>query len=69
MLGFILGISLTLNVITVIGLIIYFSVKTKSTNKIFDNFIDSLESDEIDNKDSLNDFMKDDIDFSSMFRR
>ena len=70
MLGFLLGISITLNVITVIGIIIYLSVKNKVVNKFNNKFIDSLDNDEVVNKTVANDFMKDeDIDFSSMFRR
>lgn len=70
MLSFLFGISLTLNIITVIGLIIYFSVKTRSSNKMFDNFIDNLETDEVDNKEIANDFMKDDkVDFSNLLKR
>ena len=70
MLGFILGISLTLNVIGVIGLIIYFSVKNKVFNNFNNKFINSLDNEEIDNKEIANNFVNDDdIDFSSMFKR
>lgn len=70
MLGFLFGISLTLNIITVIGLIIYFSVKNKSANKLFDNFIDNFEDNEIDDLNSANDFMNNDkVDFSSLLKR
>ena len=69
MLGFILGISITLNVISVIAIIIYLSVKNKVVNKFNSKFVNSLESEEIDNKEDVKDFMKnDDIDFSSMWR-
>lgn len=69
MLGFILGISLTLNVICVIGLIVYFSVKNKVINNFNNKFINSLDNEEIDNKEIANNFVNDDdIDFSSMFR-
>lgn len=69
MLGFILGISITLNVIGVIAIIIYLSVKNKFVNKFNDKFVNSLDKEEIENKEVAQDFIKDDdIDFSSMFR-
>lgn len=69
MLGFVLGVSITLNVIGIIAIIIYLSVKNKVVNKFNSKFVNSLESEEIDNKEDVKDFMKnDDIDFSSMWR-
>lgn len=70
MLGFILGISITLNVITVIGIIIYLSVKNKTLNTFNNKFVEDLEFEEVVDKESASDFMSDDkIDFSSMLRR
>lgn len=64
--SFVLGISITLNIVFVIGIIIFLSVRSKLTNK----FTCSLLDEEIVNKEEVKDFMKnDDIDFSSMFRR
>ena len=66
MISFVLGISITLNIVFIIGIIIFLNVKNKSIDK----FTNSLLDNEIVNKDEVNDFMKnDDIDFSSMFRR
>lgn len=66
MISFVLGISITLNIVFVIGIIIFLSVRSKLTNK----FTSSLLDEEIDNKEEVKDFMKnDEIDFSSMFRR
>lgn len=70
MLGFILGISITLNVITVIGIIIYLSVKNKALNTFSNKFVDELDNEEIVDKESASDFMNDDkVDFSSLLRR
>ncbi len=70
MLGFILGISITLNVITVIGIIIYLSVKNKTLNTFNNKFVEDLECEEVVDKESASDFMNDDkIDFSSLLKR
>ena len=66
MLSFVLGISITLNIVFIISIVIFLNIKNKSIDK----FTDSLLNDEIVNKDEVNDFMNDDVvDFSSMFRR
>lgn len=70
MLSFVLGVSLTLNVITVIGVIIYLSVKNKSVNKISNKFVNTLEDEEIVNEDEAKEFMDSNkIDFSAMIRK
>lgn len=60
MLGFFLGISLTLNIITVIAIIIYLSVKNKSVSNFTNTFTDSLFEDELIDKDDAADFLRDD---------
>ena len=70
MLGFILGISITLNVITVIGIIIYLSVKNRTLNTFSNKFVEELENEEIVDKESASEFMNDEkVDFSSLLRR
>lgn len=66
MIGFVLGVSITLNVVFIIGIVIFLSVKNNVANK----FVKSLEDDEIINQDEVKDFMKDEkVDFSSLLRR
>lgn len=60
MLGFFLGISLTLNIITVIAIIIFLSVKNKSVSNFTNNFTDSLFENELVDKDDADDFLRDD---------
>lgn len=67
MLGFILGISITINVVLVIAIIIYLNVKNKS----FSVFIEKdLHDDAIVDKKEADDFFKEDkLDFSSLLRK
>ena len=70
MLSFVLGVSLTLNVISVIGVIIYLSVKNKSVNKISNKFVNTLDDEEIVDEDEAKEFMDSNkIDFSAMIRK
>lgn len=67
MLGFILGISITINIVLVIAIIIYLNVK----NKAFSVFIEKdLQEDAIVDKKEADDFFKDDkLDFSNLLRK
>ena len=75
MLSFLFGVSLTLNIVFIIGIVIFLSVKNNVANKFVNTFNDdsvlkSSVDDEIVDKDSAKDFLKDDkVDFSSLLRR
>ena len=75
MLSFLFGVSLTLNIVFIIGIVIFLSVKNNVANKFVnsfkdDNVLKSSVDDEIVDKDSAKEFLKDDkVDFSSLLRR
>lgn len=70
MLGFILGISITINIVLVIAIIIYLNVKNKSFSYLGSSIVKDLEEDEIVDKKEADDFFKDDkLDFSNLLRK
>ena len=69
MLGFILGISITVNIVLVIAIIIYLNTKNKMSKLMNFDFIDDKKdlNDFIENKKEFNDFYNNDnLDFSKL---